>query len=262
MENKFILFESNEGVAQITLNRPDVLNSFHREMAKEVQDAFREIENNPATRAVLLTGAGRAFCAGQDLAEVPPDENAAKAVGQIVAESYNPIIRQICHLEKPVVCAVNGVAAGAGANIALACDIVLASTQASFIQSFCNIGLIPDSGGTFFLPRLVGLPLAKAMMMPGDKIPAERALAMGLIYKTFEPDSLLQEAMSLAKHLATQPTMGIGLMKRAVNLSYTNDLNSQLDLERELQEIAAGSHDFLEGVKAFLEKRKPNFIGN
>lgn len=262
MSYRFINYEFDSGVAQITLNRPEVLNSFNREMGKEVLDAFRKIENNPAMRCVLLTGAGRAFCAGQDLEEVPPDENAAKAVGQIVAESYNPIIRQICHLEKPVVCAVNGVAAGAGANIALACDIVLASKKAAFIQSFCHIGLIPDSGGTFFLPRLVGLPLAKAMMMLGEKIPAEKALELGLIYKTYEPDSLITEALNLTKHLATQPTKGLGLMKRAINLSYTNDLNSQLELEKELQETAACSHDFLEGVQAFLEKRKPNFSGN
>lgn len=262
MPNDFILRESKNGVGKITLNRPDVLNSFNREMAVSMQDALDEFSKDAQVRAVLLTGNGRAFSAGQDLSEVPPDSDSpGKIVSEIVKRSYNPIIRRICQIEKPVVCALNGTAAGAGANMALASDLVLAAKSASFIQSFCHIGLIPDSGGTFFLPRLVGIPLAKAMMLLGEKISAERAFEIGLVYRLVDDDDLMTEAENLAQHLASMPTKGLGLIKRAISKSFTNDLDSQLELEMELQEIAASSHDFREGVEAFLQKRKPGFKG-
>ncbi len=263
MENKSVLYELEQSVARITLNRPDVLNSFNRPMAKALQAILKEIAEDPDVRALLLTGSGRAFCAGQDLVEaLPSGEDLPTDIGEIVEQSYNPIIRGICNLERPVVCAVNGVAAGAGANIALACDIVLASSKASFIQSFCNIGLVPDSGGTFHLPRLVGLPMAKAMMMLGERISAEKALEIGMIFQVCEPDALMEEAGNLARHLAARPTRALGLTKRAINMSCTNDLDAQLELERELQGQAGKTRDYQEGVKAFLEKRKPDFKGN
>ena len=239
----------------MSLNRPDVLNSFNRAMALELQQVLLTIENDPEVRAVLLTGEGRAFCAGQDLSDV------TGKLGPIVQESYNPIIRAIRRLRKPVVCSVGGVAAGAGANLALACDIVIASENASFVQSFCKVGLVPDSGGTFFLPRLVGLPRATAMMMLGEKISARQAFEMGLIYKVCEPGALDAEAWSLASHLASQPTTGLGFIKQALNASFANNLDAQLDLEASLQDQAGSTCDYQEGVRAFLEKRPPKFTG-
>jgi 2-(1,2-epoxy-1,2-dihydrophenyl)acetyl-CoA isomerase len=256
-----ILEQRDGGVAQLTLNRPDVLNSFNREMASAFQNALRKAGEDDAVRAVLITGAGRAFCAGQDLDEVRPVEGETPALGETVAHNYNPTIHLIATMEKPVVCAVNGVAAGAGANIALACDIVLASEQASFIQSFAKIGLIPDSGGTFFLPRLVGIARAKAMAMLAEKISAKDAKDMGLIYDVVDADDLMKTAARLAAKLATQPTLGFGLTKRAMNAAFTNDLESQLALEENLQAMAGQSEDYTEGVKAFLEKRAPAFTG-
>jgi len=262
MTRRFIRLELEESVARVTLDRPDVLNSFHRPMARELQQALDEIAADTQVRAVLLTGAGRAFCAGQDLAEVvPPDGSPGPEVGQVVAESYNPLVRRIMALEKPVVCAVNGVAAGAGANLALACDLVVASSQASFIQSFANIGLVPDTGGTFLLPRLVGLQRAKALVFLGERLPAEGALAMGLIHAIHPPETLQTEALALAKQLATRPTLGLGLIKRALHAGLANDLETQLELERELQSVAGRSHDYREGVRAFQEKRPPRFEG-
>ena len=257
-----IQYQLDQGVAVITLNRPDVLNSFNRAMASELHNALADAADDDQVRAVLLTGAGRGFCAGQDLAEVLPVEGQPKPVlGDTVRDTYNPIILGIRKLEKPVICAVNGVAAGAGANIAFACDLVLASNKASFVQSFCKLGLVPDSGGTFFLPRLVGLPRATAMAMLGDKVRAEEALAMGMIYKVCEPEALMDQAMELARHLATQPTRGLGLIKRAFNQSLANNLEDQLELERELQTLAGESYDYNEGVAAFMEKRKPEYKG-
>ncbi len=251
-----------DSVATITLNRPDVLNSFNRQMSGELLSAITACADETDVRAVLLTGAGRGFCAGQDLADIPPSQNGASAsLGKIVRECYNPIILALRRIEKPVICAVNGVAAGAGANLALACDIVFASTQASFIQSFCKVGLIPDSGGTFFLPRLLGLPRATALMMLGEKIAAEQAVQIGLIYKAVAAEKLLEEASALAVLLATQPTKGLGLIKRGINASLGNSLAEQLKFEEVLQDEAGRTADYAEGVRAFLEKRAPQFRG-
>jgi 2-(1,2-epoxy-1,2-dihydrophenyl)acetyl-CoA isomerase len=245
---------------KITLNRPEVLNSLTSDMARMVRDALESAQADRSVRALLITGNGRAFCAGQDLSEVnAPD---AKDLGDIVRTCYNPIIRAIRKIEKPVVCGVNGVAAGAGANLALACDIVIASELASFIQSFSKVGLIPDSGGTFFLPRIVGFPLATALTMLGDKISADRALALGMIYKVVRDDELLRDATALAKQLAEMPTRGLGLTKRGLNASLVNDLDKQLDLEEQLQREAGKTEDYREGIAAFLEKRKPEFFGD
>ncbi|RMG64658.1 MAG: 2-(1,2-epoxy-1,2-dihydrophenyl)acetyl-CoA isomerase [Calditrichaeota bacterium] len=263
MAYQFVKFQMAEGVAEIVLNRPDVLNSFNRTMGKEVQAALREAAGEPNVRAVLLTGAGRAFCAGQDLQEVVPEDPNQDwgDISEIVRETYNPVVLGIREIEKPVVCAVNGVAAGAGANIALACDFVFASEKASFIQAFAKIGLIPDSGGTFFLPRLVGLARATAMTMLGEKISAQQALDWGMIYRVCPPDSLLEEARNFARRLATMPTRGLGLTKCLLNKSLFNSLEEQLKLEERAQGLAGKTHDYREGVLAFLEKREPRFKG-
>ena len=257
-----IIFEIDQGVGRLTLNRPDVLNSFNRAMARELCDALASIATNDAVRAVLLTGAGRGFCAGQDLAEASPrPDGSLPDLGDFVREGYNPIIRAIRTLEKPVVCAVNGVAAGAGANLAFACDIVFASRDASFIQSFAKIGVIPDSGGTFILPRIVGLQRATALTMLAEKITAEQAEEWGLVYRVVEPPALVEVTFNVAAQLATQPTRGLGLIKRAFNRSLGVDLDKQLDYEEELQREAGRTADYAEGVRAFLEKRKPRFEG-
>jgi 2-(1,2-epoxy-1,2-dihydrophenyl)acetyl-CoA isomerase len=261
MTYQLITVDSEQGVATITLNRPDVLNSFNMAMAAELQHALQAAGEDDRVRAVLLTGAGRAFCAGQDLAEAAPSDGSPPPISEIVRKSYNPIVRAIRGLEKPVVCAVNGVAAGAGANLALACDVVLAADTASFVQAFAKIGLIPDTGGTFFLPRLVGLARATALAFFGDKLPATDAQTMGMIYRVVEASRLLDEARALARRLATQPTRGFGLTKRAFNQSLANDLDAQLEVEAELQAEAAQTADFAEGVRAFLEKRQPSFAG-
>jgi len=261
MAFEHILFETEHGVAKLTLNRPEVLNSFNRAMAAEVRQALSHAGSDPEVRAVLITGAGRAFCAGQDLAEAMPKEGPAPDLGDIVARGYNPIVRTIRQLDKPVVCAVNGVAAGAGANLAFACDFVIASAEASFVQSFSKIGLVPDTGGTFFLPRLVGLARATALMMLADQVPAPDAVAMGLILRVVETSKLLDDATALARDLATRPTRGLGLIKRALNASATNGLDEQLALEAQLQAEAGSTADYREGVKAFLEKRAPVFVG-
>ncbi len=259
METQFIKFEIENGVGKITLNRPDVLNSFNKGMAMEVQYALDICTHDKTIRAVYLTGEGRAFCAGQDLAEATADD--APNIGEIVDKHYNPIIKKIREIEKPVICAVNGVAAGAGANVVYACDIIYAGKSATFIQSFAKIGLIPDSGGTFFLPRLVGLQRATAMMMLADKVTADQALNYGMIYKVCEDAQLQEEAYSTAVYLATQPTKGLGLTKRLLNLSLFNSLDDQLELERDMQIEAFDTDDNKEGIAAFLEKRKPVFKG-
>lgn len=262
MPYEFIVVESTAGVMIITLNRPAVLNSFNAQMARELRGALDECRADKTVRAVLLTGAGRAFCAGQDLSEVPAStEGEAYDLGATVRGTYNPVIKSIRELELPVICAVNGVAAGAGANLAIACDIVFASETASFIQSFAKIGLIPDSGGTFFLPRIVGLPRATAMMMTAEKIDAQRAYELGMVYRVCPADTVRTEALALATELAAMPTRGLGLTKRALNESLRNDLDAQLELEAELQSEAGRTRDFVEGVQSFLEKRRPNFTG-
>lgn len=250
-----------DGVLTLTLNRPDVLNSFNREMAAALQAALGRAASDATVRAVLLTGAGRGFCAGQDLAEALPTDGVMPDLGDFVRTTWNPTIRAIRTLEKPVVCAVNGTAAGAGANLAFACDIVFAASSVSFIQSFSKIGVIPDSGGTFILPRLVGLQRATALTMLADKVPADQALAWGLITKVVPAEQLLDEAFACAKHLATQPTRALGLIKRAFNQSLGITLDAALDAEEALQREAGGTADYAEGVRAFLEKRPPRFTG-
>lgn len=261
MEYHHIRVELKDGVQVITLNRPEVLNSFHLPMARELQDALGVAAADENIRAVLLTGEGRGFCAGQDLAAVRVDSETKDDLGETVRAQYNPVIRAIRRLEKPVVCAVNGVAAGAGANLAFACDLVFASTEASFIQSFCRIGLIPDSGGTFFLPRLVGVARATGLALLGGKVGAAQAKEWGLIWETCEPAALMPRAMEMAASLATQPTRGFGLTKQAFNESLINDLDAQLDLEADLQAEAGRTEDFAEGVTAFRAKRAPVFRG-
>jgi len=254
-----ILTSIADGVMTITFDRPDKFNSFNRELALGVQTALKEAADDAAVRCVVITGNGKAFCAGQDLSEAI-DPNGPE-LSTIVSEHYNPIIVAIRKLPKPVIAAVNGVAAGAGANIALACDIVVAHEKASFIQAFSKIGLIPDSGGTFTLPRLVGFQRASALMMTGDKVPANQALHMGMIYQVFTEEEYEGQVRSLALKMAQMPTKGLALTKSALNKAYGNDLQQQLDLEEALQVRASKTHDFNEGVQAFLEKRAPEFKG-
>ena len=252
--------EIKNNIATLRLNRPNVFNSFNREMALELQDALDVAEMNDEVRAIVITGEGKAFCAGQDLKEVTtPELN--PGFKKILEEHYNPIISRIRSIEKPIIASVNGVAAGAGANIALACDIVLASEGASFIQAFSKIGLIPDSAGTFFLPRLIGFQKASALMMLGDKVSAEAAERMGMVYKVVSADTLSEETEKIAHTLANMPTKALGMTKRLLNQSMTNNLEAQLEMESKLQIEAAQSEDYAEGVDAFVNKRKPNFKG-
>ncbi|MDR6755850.1 2-(1,2-epoxy-1,2-dihydrophenyl)acetyl-CoA isomerase [Mycoplana sp. BE70] len=254
-----IKVDRRDGWTRITLNRPDRLNSFNEEMHRALAAALEEAADE-SCRAVLLTGEGRGFCAGQDLSDRvgkdgPPD------LGYTIETFYNPLVRRLRALRKPVVCAVNGVAAGAGANIAFACDIVLAARSARFIQSFAKIGLVPDSGGTFFLPRLIGEARAKALAFTAEPLSAEKAEEWGLIWKVVDDDKLMAEAEALAAHFAIQPTQGLALIKEAMQASSANDLDTQLDLERDLQRQAGQTPDYAEGVKAFMEKRPAVFTG-
>ena len=261
MADDFIRCAVSDGVSTITLNRPDVLNSFTRPMALALQAALASAVEDKTVRALLLTGAGRGFCAGQDLAEALPVAGVLPDLGEFVRTTWNPIVRAIRTIEKPVVCAVNGVAAGAGANLAFACDIVYASTDATFVQSFAKIGLIPDTGGTFILPRIVGLQRATALTMLAGKITAAQAMAWGLITEVCEPADLMPRARATALQLATQPTRALGLIKRGFNQSLGVDLDAQLALEEALQREAGATADYAEGVRAFMEKRKPVFTG-
>lgn len=252
----------NEGVYTITLDRPDKLNSFNFEMANEFKEALMKAESNDAIRCILLTGNGRAFCAGQDLEEATKiSDDPDRELNEIVHHTYIPIIKGLRTLEKPVVCAVNGTAAGAGANIALACDIVIASEEAKFIQSFSAIGLIPDSGGTYILPRLIGQARATALTFLGEKVTAKEAVEIGMIWKSYPDDVFMDEAIAIAERLAKMPTRGLGLTKKGFNAGYSNDLNTQMKLEADLQAEAGKTHDYREGVQAFLEKRAPRFTG-
>lgn len=255
-----ILFERiGEHIAKLSLNRPEVYNSFNRNMALSLQQQLDVCAADETIRVILLTGNGKAFCAGQDLQEIVAEDG--PSMFTILSEHYNPIIERIRGIEKPVVCAVNGVAAGAGANLALACDITVAAESASFIQAFSKIGLIPDSGGTFNLPRLIGMQRAAAFMMLGERVSAIAAETMGMIYKTCPDDQLDATATGIATQLAQLPPIGLGLTKRALNRSLTNDLTAQLALEEALQVEAGMTEDFQEGVAAFLEKRKAVFRG-
>ncbi len=245
------------GVATLAFNRPDKLNSFNRVMHAEVREALTLLKADPSVRCLLLTGKGRGFCAGQDLADV---EDLSK-IAEIVERDYNPLVRTLTTLAMPVVCAVNGVAAGAGANIALACDIVLAGRSASFIQAFSKIGLVPDSGGSWTLPHRIGQARAMALTMLGDKVSAEQAAQWGMIWRCVDDAALQAEALQLARHLATQPTLALAMIKQAIHAASTNTLDAQLDLERDLQQTAANSADCHEGVQAFLDKRPPVFQG-
>ncbi len=254
-----ILTEEKNNVLVVTLNRPEKLNCFNREMALQLISVLDEAENNNNIRAIIITGMGKAFCAGQDLSEAI-DPN-GPGIKKIVGEHYNPIILKIRSIEKPIIAVINGVAAGAGANIALACDIIYASKSASFIQAFSKIGLIPDSGGTYTLPRLVGFNLASALMISGDKLSADDAKNFGIVYKVFDEENLMELSIASAIKIAAMPTKAIGLTKRLLNKTYTNSLEQQLLLEKNLQIEAANTSDYKEGVNAFLEKRSPYFKG-
>jgi 2-(1,2-epoxy-1,2-dihydrophenyl)acetyl-CoA isomerase len=262
MNYSTIQFNKQDGYAVLTLSRPDSLNSFNQQMHQEVKDAFKLVRNDDEIRCLLITGAGRAFCAGQDLGDrTVTSSEQAPDLGESVENNYNPLIRAIMTLEKPIVCAVNGVAAGAGASIALACDIVLAAKSASFVQAFSKIGLVPDSGGTFNLPRALGLPRAKALALLGSKISAEQAENWGLIWQSVKDEELQQEALALVTHLASQPTMALGKIKTLLNQSFNNPLHHQLELEKDAMRLLGQTQDYKEGVSAFMEKRLPSFRG-
>lgn len=261
MENDLIITERREGYRFITLNRPDRLNSFNEAMHAALMSALVDAEADGNCRALVLTGAGRGFCAGQDLSNRVFSPGQVPDLSSTLERLYNPLVRKIRSLQMPVICAVNGVAAGAGANIAFACDIVLAARSVKFIQAFAKLGLVPDSGGTWFLPRLVGTARARALALLAEPVPAEQAEAWGMIWKAVDDAVLMDEAHRLAAHFAVQPTVGLGLIKQALDASETNDLDSQLDLERDLQGQAGRTPDYLEGVTAFFEKRQPKFSG-
>lgn len=261
MSDSPILTEQRAGYRVITLNRPDKLNAFNEAMHIALRDALDEAEADESCRALLITGAGRGFCAGQDLADRLAKPGETIVLGVTLEQYYNPLVRKLRSLPFPVIAAVNGVAAGAGCNVALACDMVLAAHSASFVQSFARIGLVPDSGGTWFLPRLIGDARARALALTAEPLTAERAESWGLIYKCVDDAALVTEAEKLCEHFAKAPTAGLALIKQAFAASATNTLDAQLDLERDLQREAGFNPDYAEGVRAFMEKRKPNFTG-
>ncbi len=257
-----ITYQLDQGVAVLTLNRPASLNSFNTLMHDEVRAAMKDARDNSNVRCLVITGTGRGFCAGQDLSDRSVKvSDEAPDLGESVEKNYNPLIRNIMTMEKPVLCAVNGVAAGAGASIALACDIVLAAKSAKFIQAFCKIGLVPDSGGTFNLVRALGLPRAKALALLGDKLSAEQAQNWGMIWQCVDDENLMDETMTLALHLATQPTKGLAKIKELMNNSFSTPMHQQLELEKYAMRELGRTSDYREGVSAFMEKRQPTFTG-
>jgi 2-(1,2-epoxy-1,2-dihydrophenyl)acetyl-CoA isomerase len=261
VSNATVLVSRERGIWRLTLNRPEKLNAFTRAMQAELREAFTAAGSDPGCRVVVLTGAGRAFSAGQDLGDSAMASGATVDAGKMLEEAYNPLIRMITTLEKPVIAAVNGVAAGASANIAFACDIVYAARSASFLQAFARIGLIPDAGGTWVLPRLVGPARARGLAMLAEPLPAETAERWGLIWKCVDDDKFEAEVAAMATRLASAPTYALALTKRALADSSTNTLAQQLDLERNLQRLAGASPDAREGITAFLEKRAPKYTG-
>lgn len=261
MSEPSILVQRQPGYRVVTLNRPDRLNAFNDAMHEVLRTAIDEAEADEDCRALLLTGAGRAFCSGQDLSDRMLKPGEKPVPRESLEKYYNPLVRRLRALPFPVIAAVNGVAAGAGANVALACDIVIAARSATFTQSFARIGLIPDSGGTYILPRLIGEARARALMLTAQPVPAERAAEWGMIWACVDDEQLMPEATALCAQFATAPTEGLALIKRAIDASATNSFGEQLDLERDLQRKAVMSQDYAEGVRAFMEKRKPNFRG-
>ncbi|NUG30667.1 2-(1,2-epoxy-1,2-dihydrophenyl)acetyl-CoA isomerase PaaG [Acinetobacter baumannii] len=262
MDYQNIIAEEKNGVGYLTFNRPKALNSFNVDMHREVAEVLNQWTKNPDVRCVVISGEGRGFCAGQDLGDRVVDPNAeAPDLGYSIETYYNPLIKTIVNMPKPVICAVNGVAAGAGANIALACDLVIAAKSANFVQAFCRLGLVPDSAGTWFLPRAVGHARAMGLALLGDKLPAETAKEWGMIWDVVEDAELKTKVTELAERLAKQPTFGLSLIKKAIHQSSNNIFDEQLLLERDFQRIAGRSEDYREGVQAFMNKREPNFKG-
>ncbi|MEN8287982.1 2-(1,2-epoxy-1,2-dihydrophenyl)acetyl-CoA isomerase PaaG [Acinetobacter baumannii] len=262
MDYQNIIAEEKNGVGYLTFNRPKALNSFNVDMHREVAEVLNQWTKNPDVRCVVISGEGRGFCAGQDLGDRVVDPNAeAPDLGYSIETYYNPLIKTIVNMPKPVICAVNGVAAGAGANIAVACDLVIAAKSANFVQAFCRLGLVPDSAGTWFLPRAVGHARAMGLALLGDKLPAETAKEWGMIWDVVEDAELKTKVTELAERLAKQPTFGLSLIKKAIHQSSNNTFEEQMLLERDLQRIAGRSEDYREGVQAFMNKREPNFKG-
>ena len=263
MSYETIRYEVKEGIATLTLDRPEVFNSLNELMHKELKEVLGKVKKDKTIRVFIITGEGRAFCAGQDLNDRSVNSSDEKLdLGASIEKKYNPLIKSIYNLEVPVICKINGVAAGAGVGIALACDFIISVDTASFIQAFCKIGLVPDSGNSFFLPKLIGMARAKELCMLGDKLSAKTALEYGLIYRVYSKDDIDAEVEKLALHFSKAPTYGLSLIKKALNESFDNTLNEQLELEKNLQRMAGHSSDYKEGVAAFLQKRTPEFKGN